>query len=202
MQNLAAAVPLTASMDVLDFGAGYGFVAELLAPRVGALWVWDSSPTVRNHARPRIRRLANVRELDLGGTGPLPAVRFDLIVVNSVVQYMTPAEVDACVGLLAALLKPAGRLLVSDVIPFRHASFAEVFGLLRSAHRRHLRDLRVGAWRYLRARRALGLLQLGRDDLERLAHAHGLAVEILPRNLTHLETRLTAVFRPARADRG
>lgn len=81
---------------VLDFGCGFGFVAARLAPCVGELWVWDQSPSMRDEARARLSGFSNahvaVEAPPAGTTG-----RFDLILVNSVAQYLSTAQLGGWV---------------------------------------------------------------------------------------------------------
>src|SRR5947199_3043085 len=48
---------------VLDFGCGFGFIAELLAPMVAELFVFDASERMRRRAQLRLAGRANVRLL-------------------------------------------------------------------------------------------------------------------------------------------
>ena len=91
VRNLESAIELDQRARVLDFGCGFGFVAELLAPRVGELFLWDASANMRRRARVKVAGCRNIRFLDLSDTqASRRDLRFDLILVNSVVQYMTP----------------------------------------------------------------------------------------------------------------
>jgi SAM-dependent methyltransferase len=190
-RELTAAFALEGT-DVLDFGCGYGFVAEMLAPKVRTLYVWDASPTMLDYTRARIAAHANAHVLDLD-TEASPDVHLHLVIVNSVVQYLTEDEAVHWLGVLARLLRPDGRLLLSDVVGPHRALVTE---LRRALSRRRVRALRIaGMWRYLRSRRSAPLLRLDRSGLERIAGRNGLRVELLPRSLTHFENRLAAVLR-------
>src|SRR5437773_7360951 len=85
-RNLQRAIPLNRSMRVLDYGCGYGAVPRLIAEHVKEIAYWDAAAGMRDAAA---RTLANVPNAALwqGDRG-----EFDLIVVNSVVQYMSGAE--------------------------------------------------------------------------------------------------------------
>lgn len=193
--RLGAAIPLTAATRVLDFGSGLGLVAAALAPQVGRVWVWDASPTMRRHTAAATATYPNVAALDLEDPGGLPAqVRVDVILVNSVVQYMTAAELTTWMSVWVRLLAPDGCIVLSDVMPPDHAARRELLAMLRRQPGLIVRSLRARL-RYALALRSLPQLRLGRDDLNRLAVAHGLGVEILPANLTHFPDRLAAVFR-------
>lgn len=189
---------LDCDTDVFDYGCGFGFVAAALAPDVRTVAVWEPARAMAAHARATLAGHPNVREVDLaaaGTRGDRPEV--DLVVVNSVVQYMSEAEVARMLATLAGMLRPGGRIVVSDVVPPRHSLGREAvtFAL------RHPGLVRDRLWRwgrdYLRKMDALPLLRLGVEDLRRLAASAGLILETHRRNLTHFAGRTTFVLRPA-----
>src|SRR6185503_8738757 len=103
------------------------FVTSLLAPLVDEIWWWDQSNNMRAAAERNTAGLANARFCDLSAmpsAGPRGSLcggaPFDLILVNSVVQYMSPAEIWEWLGQWRSMLAPKGRLVLSDLIPPRH----------------------------------------------------------------------------------
>jgi SAM-dependent methyltransferase len=195
VRRLRADFPLSPTLDVIDFGCGFGFVAEAVAPAVRTVAVWDRGAAMRQHARAILAPHANVRWLDLDALderGDAPAA--DLILMNSVAQYMTHAELAGRLRALGGMLCPTGRLVVSDIIPpGRSLSWEGLVLALRHP------GLVLDRWRvwgpdYLRKLQRLPLLRLSPEDLERLAAEAGLAVAVHRRNLSHFRGRLTAVF--------
>src|SRR2546426_11119045 len=117
LSRLEAALGPHLGARVLDFGCGFGFVAELLAPRVPALFVFDASDRLRRRAQLRLAGHVNVRVLGAPEVAPWPdELRFDLILVNSVVQYMTPDKFHGWLRRWRAMLAPGGRLVLSDLL--------------------------------------------------------------------------------------
>src|SRR6185295_7814902 len=57
----------------------------------------------------------------------------DLIVANSLVQYITPAELDRLLALWRRLLAANGTLIVADVIPPDAGALTDTVALLRYA---------------------------------------------------------------------
>jgi SAM-dependent methyltransferase len=200
VRNLTAAVPLTAGMKVLDFGCGYGFVAEELAGRVAVYYLWDVAASMREHALAWLARFGNVSLLDLSHPDGVPAdVRLDLILVNSVVQYMQSAEFASWLVRWRGLLAAGGQLVLSDLIPPGHRFAADLLSLVWFSIRRGYLFRALGNVagehrRYLATRQTCPLHRVGRDDLLRHARAAGLGVRFLPRNLTHFTGRLTAIL--------
>jgi cyclopropane fatty-acyl-phospholipid synthase-like methyltransferase len=198
VRNLTATGLLGDGMRVLDFGCGFGYVAAGVAPRVGALYLWDSSRNMRERAAAAVAGCRNVQAIDLSDSGSERSLRFDRILVNSVVQYMTVRELADWLGRWRDLLTPAGCIVLSDLIPPERGGLTDIADLLRFSARRGflLRALwqAVGELgKYRRMRQAAPLLRVGRADLEALAGEAGLTVTFLPRNLTHFPGRLAAV---------
>ena len=91
--------------------------------------------------------------------------------MNSVAQYMTPAELDAAFAVIKRLLKPGGRLVVGDVLRPEVGMPRDVLALLQFAARHgFLRDALIGLvatalsdYRQLRTQGRAAALQRGRD---------------------------------------
>jgi len=193
--RLGAALGPHLGARVLDFGCGFGFVADLLAPEVTALFVFDASDHMRRQAQLRLAGQANVRFLGPPGAAPWPAgLQFDLILVNSVVQYMTLDEFHGWLGRWRAMLAPGGRLVLSDLLISDVNPLCEVAELLVMSARggcllsvvwKALRELR----HYTRTRDVQPLYRIALGDLRERAGRLGLAMDVLPTNLTYRSTR-------------
>jgi SAM-dependent methyltransferase len=196
VRNLTSAFPLTRSTRVLDFGCGYGFCAERLAPLVGELYLWDAAPSMRQYAARRLAQQANVRSLDVDTPS---STRLDLILVNSVVQYMTPEELAGWLSRWRDLLAPRGQIVLSDLILPGHGHVRDLLSLVTFSLRRGylvraIHNVLAARKRYAEAEKARPLYRPARADLERMARQAGLSLRFLDRNLTHFRSRATAVF--------
>ena len=95
----------------------------------------------------------------------------DLAVMNSVAQYMTPAELDQAFAVVKRLLKPGGRLVVGDILRPEVGMVRDVAALLRFALTHgFLKDALIGLvstalsdYRQLRSKVGPAALQRGRD---------------------------------------
>lgn len=199
VERLARATPLRPDDRVLDFGCGFGFLANALSPLVGEVYLWDSAAGMRRHARLNVAGCRNVRFLDLSGEDADPGVRFDVILVNSVVQYMTIEELSAWLRRWRRLLAPGGRVLLSDLVPPDPSHLAEALSLLWLCARHGklagaIRDGLSEARRYFGTRVARPLLRLSREDVGRLAAAAAFEARFLPESITYRRSRHTAVL--------
>jgi amino acid adenylation domain-containing protein len=120
---------------VLEIGCGTGLLLFRLAPECDEYWGADLSPAAIGYLRGQLanpgRELPGVRLLERAADdfGGIPAGHFDLVVINSVVQYFPGA--DYLLRVLegaAAALAPGGTLWVGDVrsLPLLEAFHASV----------------------------------------------------------------------------
>jgi SAM-dependent methyltransferase len=207
VRNLDIMLRIDPRARVLDFGCGFGHVAEMLSSKVGELFLWDASANMRRHARLRLASRRNITFLDLSDPKALPYhLRFDLILVNSVVQYITFEQFSAWLVRWRKMLAPGGSIVISDLIPLDYVAICDIVDLLRLSKRRGflLRAISQAAgeiWRYWSVRRSRPLYRIGREELCERAKATGLAISFLSTNLTHFTKRFTAVFTQAEDDR-
>jgi SAM-dependent methyltransferase len=132
----------------------------------------------------------------------LPEHSLDLIVVHSVVQYLTPAGTGALFALFHQLLKPEGLLVVSDVLQPKVAAAADAIALLRfgkangfffAAFWGLTRTLFSNYWR-LRSR--LGLTRYAEAEMIEKLSAAGYAARRVPRNIGHNQARMAFYAQP------
>jgi len=198
--NLECAIALNPTTHVLDFGCGFGFVAKMLAPKVGKVFLWDTSVNMRRRARLNLADHHNIGFVDLSEPQTIAReLNFDLIIVNSVVQYMSLEQFAACLVMWRTMLAAGGRIVVSDLIPPDYNSVSDFVDLLKFSIRRNvvgsallqaIRDL----GRYWMMRRSCPLARTSVEDLSDISKTAELSLSCLPSNLTLFRRRLTAVF--------
>jgi 2-polyprenyl-3-methyl-5-hydroxy-6-metoxy-1,4-benzoquinol methylase len=198
VRRLEGAIHITPDMRVLDFGCGSGHAAAAIAPKVRSMHIWDAHATPLRRARQRLHSHRNVAVLDLSeaDTHHLPH-RFDLVVVNSVVQYMDAHEVPIWLRRWAGMLAEHGHIVLSDLIPPGHHSALDLLSLIHFNPIVNLRRLGKDARSYLRARTRASLNPVDRSELRVQAEAAGLHIRFLPSNLTHFTWRYAAVLAPS-----
>lgn len=197
VRNLLTVFPIDERTRILDFGCGYGAIAEALAEQASVVCLWDAAESMRRTAVERLADRPNVRGVDLERENP---GQFDLILVNSVVQYMTPDELRGWLRRWRTMLAPDGCVVLSDLIPPRHSTLADLRSLLFFSLRRGylleaVRNVLRERKRYGATAQAVPLLHVAQHELQRDAEAAGLTVQFLPENLTHFRGRITAVLK-------
>ncbi|QEL15296.1 class I SAM-dependent methyltransferase [Limnoglobus roseus] len=191
--NFRQAIRPAATDRLLDYGCGFGHVAGLLAPHVGEVRVWDAAPAMCDRAAANLSQFPNVRPWDETERD------FNLILVNSVVQYLSPGELTRNLRRWEQLLAVGGRLILSDVSEPGHSVLSDMWSLFRFSVRRGY--FLSAVWNTLAERRRYNataqscpLYHPAKADLELFAAAAGLTVRYLPHNLTHFAGRYTAVL--------
>ncbi|MET0399317.1 MAG: non-ribosomal peptide synthase/polyketide synthase [Longimicrobiaceae bacterium] len=135
VEDTADALRALRPRRVLEIGCGVGLLLLRLAPECDEYWGADLSPAAIGYLRGQLarpgRELPGVRLLERAADdfGGIPAGHFDLVVINSVVQYFPGA--DYLLRVLegaAAALAPGGTLWVGDVrsLPLLEAFHASV----------------------------------------------------------------------------
>jgi len=199
--RLGHAVRLSHCRRVLDFGCGLGFVSELLATEVGKLYFWDYSENMLETARARLTKVSNSEVIDLSCADDTTDTNFDLIVVNSVIQYMSDEDFATWLGRWRNMLEKSGVLVISDVILPQPAFLTEVadslsFSVKEGFLIRTLKQNFKQYWRYLKARRQATMTRYSKDDFSRRVEKEGFAIQFLPENLTYRTNRFSALLRP------
>ena len=199
--QIAAFVPGPAAR-VLDYGCGEAIHADRVAAVAAQVLLCDSAPSVRAAIAARFAADPRLRALSPEEVEKLPDGTVDLIVSNSMTQYLAPAELDRVLGLWRRLLAPAGTLIVADVIPPDAGALTDVAALLRyaAANGFFVAALwglaRTAASPYSRLRSRLGVTRYRQADFMQKLKSAGFAAERLARNLEHNAARMTFRARP------
>ena len=119
------------------------------------------------------------------------------IFANSLVQYLTAAELDRMLALWRRLLAPGGVLIVADVIPPHVGPLSDGLALMRYAAANGflgaalLGLTRTALSRYRRLRSELGIARYSEAEFLAKLRAAGFSAERLPKNVEHNPARMT-----------
>jgi ubiquinone/menaquinone biosynthesis C-methylase UbiE len=186
---------------VLDYACGEALAAAKIAEACSMLILAEPAPGVRGRLIARFAPNTKIRVRSLEELKNMTEKSIDLVVMNSVVQYMTPDELDTALAVLRRLLKPAGRLVLGDVLRPEVGMPTDVFALLRFAAKcGFLKDAAKGLvstalsdYRQLRGR--LGLQRYSEQDMIAKLAKSGLSAQRAPFNFGHNPWRMTFVAR-------
>ena len=198
MISLLPAAPIR----VLDFGCGDALEAGRVAARTAELLLFEAVEAPRARIAARFAGRADIAVLGPSELAARADASVDLVIVNSVLQYLTDAELDGLLADARRLLAPDGTLVIADVIPPDASAIGDVRALLRfAAGNGFLVEALVGLARtalsdYVAHRKALGLAtHTGADLTRRLARA-GFEATRRPTNLGMNPGRMTFLARP------
>ncbi|WP_201838961.1 class I SAM-dependent methyltransferase [Microvirga zambiensis] len=190
---------------VLDYGCGEALFADTIAAKCACLYLSDAAPLVRERLNVKFRGNGRIAVVSTDDVPHLPEESLDLIVVNSLVQYLSLDEFRALLSLARNKLKCDGRLVLGDIIPPDISpvtdakallSFAWQGGFLRSA----VTGLaRTAFSEYRKIREEIGLAQYSEEEIVDLLRDAGFVPERAARNLGHNQARMTFVGRPVQA---
>ena len=192
-----AAFAREAGPRVLDYGCGEAIHADRVAAVASQVVLCDAAPSVRAAIAKRFAGEPRIRVLSPEEVEKLPDGSLDLIVSNSVTQYLTHAELERVLGLWHRLLKAGGTLVVADVIPPDAGALTDAAALLRyAAANRFLIAALWGLVRtalspYSRLRSQIGVTRYTQSAFMELLASVGFTAERLSRNLEHNAARMT-----------
>ncbi|MEV6304154.1 methyltransferase domain-containing protein [Actinoplanes sp. NPDC051861] len=184
---------------VLDYGPGDALEAERIAAECGRLTLCESATGFREALAARFAGHDRITVIGPDSLGAIPDGSVDLIVVNSVVQYLRRDELDRLLATARRLLSARGRLLVGDVIPQRSGLVADSLAMLRFAARERFLGAAVRSMAatvfspYTRARRELGLTRYDPAEMVGVLAAAGFTAREHRPNLSHNPNRATFV---------
>lgn len=188
---------------LLDWGCGDALASPRLAAAGLTLELYDAVPAVRERVASRFASAPGITVLDDAAWASHPPASLDVILVNSVLQYLPR---DAPAGLLPhfrTLLKPGGMLLLADLIPPDAGMLDDIRALLAGAARHGyllaaLRGLVATFFSpYRKLRRDIGLTTWSEADMVNELKAYGFAATRLPRNIGFSPLRMLIRAVPA-----
>jgi SAM-dependent methyltransferase len=188
---------------VLDHGCGEALDAARVAAACGKLYLCEAAPSVRDKLRAMLGGKPNVAVVSPEEVEALPAETLDLVVANSLIQYLSRDELVALLATWRGKLKPGGKLVVADIIPPDVSPLTDASQLLAFAWRGGFLTAALAGlvrtafsdYRMLRAQYGLSTYRI--DDITALIAAAGFENVTPAKNFGHNPHRLTLVGRKA-----
>jgi SAM-dependent methyltransferase len=118
---------------VLDHGCGEALYAADVARGCGRLILCEAAPSVRAKLAARLAGNPKIQVVAPDGMTALPDDSLDLVVANSLVQYLSRDELAMLLSGWRRKLKPHGELIIADVISPEVSPVTDALALLRFA---------------------------------------------------------------------
>lgn len=206
-RDLIACIP-SPRARVLDYGCGDALSAHLVAEACAHLFLCDSSPSVRDRLAGRYPGRADISVLSTDQFLDLQDGTIDLIVANSVVQYMSTDELERFLEAARLKLAPRGQLVLADIIPPNVGPVTDASALLKFALANGflvpavlgLMKLFFSSYRHTRAR--FGLLQFDEKQIVAVLGQAGFRATRHHANFGHNPARMTFLASPIMAGTG
>lgn len=189
---------------VLDYGCGEALQAAKVAARCRQLFLCESAPSLRADLKARYADLPSIAVIAPEEIGALEDGSLDLVVANSVLQYLAREECAALAQRLHPKFAPGGRLILADIVPPDGSIVADVSSLLATAVRNGfflaalagLLQTLVSDYRRLRSQ--IGLTTYRESEMRALLEKAGYTVERRTQNFGFNRRRMTFIARPSR----
>ena len=186
---------------VLDYASGEALSATKVADACAKLYLAEPAPGVRGRLIARFAPNTKIRVRSLDDLRKMDEKSIDLVIMNSVAQYMTSEELDSAFAILRRLLKPSGRLVVGDILRPEVGMGRDVLALLKFASSHgFLTDALYGLastalsdYRQLRTR--VGLQRYGESEMIAKLGRAGFTASRAHNNIGHNPWRMTFVAR-------
>jgi SAM-dependent methyltransferase len=201
-EDIRAYVP-SPDAKVLDYGCGEANSAPLLAEAAGALLLVEAAPNVRASLAARYASHPKIAVISAEEATELPDQSFDLVVMHSVAQYLSAAELERLLGLFRRIVTPDGLVIIGDVVPPQWAAPAAALALLRFGAANGFFWAAVGGLirifvsDYLRLKKTVGLSHYTQAAMLARLQAAGFQAERAKRNIGHNQQRMTFLCRKA-----
>ena len=201
--DIAALIP-AAEAAVVDHGCGEAISAGRVAARCQKLYLCDAAPLVRERLAARFGANPRIEVLAPEAVEALPDGSLDLVVVNSLAQYLSLEELRSLLRLWRAKLGPVGELVLADVIPHDVGPLTDALALLSLAGRggflgAALAGLaRTAVSDYRKLREEIGLSQYDEAEILDILDDSGFSAVRRPQNLGHNQARMTFVAKARR----
>ncbi len=183
--------------SILDYGCGDNRVADELAQHCGKLILCDTAPSLLKRLKQRYAQNPKISVVTPSELQALPNGSIDLIVANSLIQYLGANELHELLELWRRTLKNEGLLVIGDVIPTNSSDVRDAMTLLRFGWEGgFLFAAVVGLFRillsdYRKFRRDHGLFKYDEADLVATFAKAGFVLKRHTPNIGHNQSRMT-----------
>jgi SAM-dependent methyltransferase len=181
---------------VLDYGCGEALHADRIAANCGTLYLCEAAPTVRERLKARFNKIANIAIFTPEEVASMEPQSLDLVVANSLIQYLKRDELLKLLKLWRRVLSPGGALVVADVISPKQSALADAVSLLNFARKNgFLTAAFIGLVKttlsdYRKLRAELGLTTFSEAEMMKLLTEAGYDSARLRPNLGHNQGRM------------
>jgi SAM-dependent methyltransferase len=174
---------------ILDWGCGDALAADRIAERCSMVFLYDAAESARARLRCCFESHSRIRILEKSGLDDLASGSVDLIIVNSVIQYLSDEQLDEALVLFHRVVKPGSTFLLGDVISPGTGNSHHVTTFLRFAWQNSFLLSAIGGLvktfmsPYRNLQREVGFATFTPEQMLDKLESHGFEVDKLARNI-------------------
>ena len=184
---------------VLDFGAGKGDVSLLIRDKVQKIYLFEKSKMSTELLRKRFYDCENIHILD-----SLPEIKepVSVIIINSVIQYMSKNEVEKMLSDLQKISSPNTKLIISDALPSGYTKFNDALHMLKTSLKNgffleFVTNMITSIINSPQLSLKTSSLQIyDKDEMKQILLKHGYDSVIMEKNFTYSQDRYTLYCTP------
>ncbi len=201
LSGVSRFVPTGGNAVVLDWGCGDAVAANELAQSCRTLLLFEPAETTRSRLLANYAGRPKIDILDEAALAAVASASVDLIVVNSVVQYLSRQQFVGALRLFHRLLKGDGKLLLGDIIEPDTPMLGHVTTFLRFAWQNGFFLAGVASLArnatspYCQLRRSAGYACYRDTEILALLGDNGFVAERLPSNIAVSQLRRSYLAR-------
>jgi SAM-dependent methyltransferase len=186
---------------VMDYGCGEATSANILADACAHLTMVEAAPNVRAALAARNAANAKISVMTPDEAAAEPAGSYDMIVLHSVAQYLSGAELDTLLQRFHRLLKPGGLFVLGDIIKPQLAAPMAALALLRFGAANGFFWAAVGGLirifvsDYFKIKSKVGLSHYDEADMLKKLDDAGFDARRAAHNIGHNQQRMTFLAR-------
>lgn len=193
---------------VLDWGCGDALNAPAIAAVCSELLLYDAVTAVQRRLQQRYLSHPHIRVLDRPAWNALPPASLDVVIMNSVAQYLNRAELGNVMDTFRHVIRPDGEIIFADIIPPDAGLWRDIYALTGTGWQHGfflaacLGLVRTFFSQYRRIRKQAGFSTYGEREFLQLLAEHGLVGERVARNVGFNQQRMTFRARIAQRNTG
>lgn len=199
----AAALPV-----VLDHGCGEALSAGDVAAHCARLYLCEAAASVRAKLSRQFGGIANIAVINPVEVADIETGSLDLVVANSLVQYLSRSEFASALSLWRRALKPTGHLMLADILPRQLSPAADARALLAFGAKGGFMFAALGGLArtalsdYRKLRTELGLATYDEAEMLQILKEAGFTARRRRPNLGHNQARMAFIAAPLRLGAG
>jgi hypothetical protein len=180
-RDILTILPKKRPLALLDWGCGEALEAGAFVDEGITLLLHDPVPRTHRRISERFKGNPRITVLTEDGVAALPEGSVDVILINSVLQYVPKEDFAGRLPLFHRLLSKEGALILADIVPVESSIFQDVFELLKAGWQNgFLIDAAVGMARtffssYRSIRKTEGFSAYSEPEILSLLNEHGFA---------------------------